>query len=53
MKVKNIQSETAMKQHSESVVSNQFEPTCHSEHSSVSDVCSSSAFGLATRSSRA
>ncbi|MFI8064680.1 type II secretion system protein GspG, partial [Acinetobacter baumannii] len=26
MKVKNIQSETAMKQHSESVVSNQFEP---------------------------
>ncbi|MEX7475843.1 type II secretion system protein, partial [Acinetobacter baumannii] len=53
MKVKNIQSETAMKQHSESVVSNQFEPTCHFEHSSVSDVCSSSALGLATRSSRA
>ncbi|TPT60188.1 type II secretion system protein GspG [Acinetobacter baumannii] len=53
MKVKNIQSEIAMKQHSESVVSNQFEPTCHSEHSSVSEVCSSSAFGLATRSTRA
>ncbi|MEO4201166.1 type II secretion system major pseudopilin GspG [Acinetobacter pittii] len=52
MKVKNIQSETAMEQHSESAVSNQFEPTCHSEHCSLSDVCSSStAFGLAARSS--
>lgn len=38
MKVKNIQSETAMEQHSESAVSNQFEPTCHSEHSSPSCV---------------
>ena len=54
MKVKNIQSETAMEQHSESAVSNQFEPTCHSEHCSLSDVCSSStAFGLAARSSGA
>jgi general secretion pathway protein G len=54
MKVKNIQSETAMEQHSESAVSNQFEPTCHSEHSSLSDVCSSStAFGLAARSNGA
>ena len=54
MKVKNIQSETAMEQHSESAVSNQFEPTCRSEHSSASDVCSSSvAFGLAARSSGA
>lgn len=38
MKVKNIQSETAMEQYSESAVSNQFEPTCHSEHSSPSCV---------------
>ncbi|WP_336040377.1 type II secretion system major pseudopilin GspG [Acinetobacter calcoaceticus] len=54
MKVKNIQSETAMEQLSQSAVSNQFEPTCHSEHSSPSDVCSSStAFGLAARSSGA
>ncbi|KHN68413.1 type II secretion system protein GspG [Acinetobacter calcoaceticus] len=54
MKVKNIQSETAMEQLSQSAVSNQFEPTCHSEHSFPSDVCSSSiAFGLAARSSRA
>lgn len=54
MKVKNIQSEIAMEQHSESAVPNQFEPTCHSEHNSQSDVCSSStAFGLAARSSGA
>lgn len=52
MKVKNIQSETAMEQHSESAVSNQFEPTCHSEHSSVLNDCSPSvAFGFAARSS--
>lgn len=53
MKVKNIQSETAMEQHSESAVSNQFEQcsdkhtssvalkiaqSCHSEHSSPSCV---------------
>ncbi|MGB8809040.1 MAG: type II secretion system major pseudopilin GspG [Acinetobacter calcoaceticus] len=66
MKVKNIQSETAMEQHSESAVSNQFEQcsdkhtssvalkiaqSCHSEHSSLSNDCSSSvAFGLAARS---
>ncbi|NMI08510.1 type II secretion system major pseudopilin GspG [Acinetobacter pittii] len=43
-----------MEQHSESAVSNQFEPTCHSEHSSLSDICSSStAFGLAARSNGA
>lgn len=54
MKVKNIQSGTAMEQHSESAVSNQFEPTCHSEHSSILNVCSSNvAFGLAARSSGA
>ena len=54
MKVKNIQSETAMEQHSESAVSNQFEPTCHSEQSTVLNDCSSSvAFGLAARSSGA
>jgi len=54
MKVKNIQSETPMEQHSESAVSNQFEPMCHSEQSSVLNVCSSSvAFGLAARSSGA
>ncbi|MNZ09480.1 type II secretion system major pseudopilin GspG [Acinetobacter calcoaceticus] len=51
MKVKNIQSETAMEQHSESAVSNQFEPTCQSKHSSLLNDCSSSvAFGLAARS---
>ncbi|MDX8254376.1 type II secretion system major pseudopilin GspG [Acinetobacter pittii] len=38
MKVKNIQSETPMEQHSESAVSNQFEPMCHSEQSSPSCV---------------
>lgn len=54
MKVKNIQSETAMEQHSESAVSNQFEPTCHSEHSSLlNDRSSSVGFGLTARSNGA
>ncbi|MFI7918492.1 type II secretion system protein GspG, partial [Acinetobacter baumannii] len=40
-----------MKQHSESVVSNQFEPRCLPERSSGTEVCSSSAFEIETRSS--
>ncbi len=55
MKVKNIQSETAMEQHSELPVSNQFEPTCQFR-ALLSIGClllSSTAFGLAARSSGA